>query len=158
MTKESIEYRAGTLEDVPGVALFLENIIQENPLVKLFEHDLAKCAKVLRNVIQDNRGVIIVAVKDDIILGTIILGKTTIWWASKDLFTDLAFYVNPQYRHLGIQKKLLEVVKEFADNVGIPVLIDVFNDSEENDKLVRFLSIQGFKNVGFKALYTPTKG
>jgi len=153
----TIQYRVGTLKDVPGLALFLENITSENPLVSLFEHNLGKCAGVLRRILEQDQGVILLAEEKDIIVGAIVLGKTTIWWANKSLLTDLAFYVNPKYRHLGIQKKLLETVKEFADTLKMPVLIDVFNASEENEKLTRFLSIQGYKNVGFKALYTPSK-
>ena len=56
---------------------------------------------------------------------------------------------------LGIQKKLLETVKDFADQLKMSVLIDVFNDAKENEILSRFLSIQGYKSIGFKALYTP---
>lgn len=151
----SINYRVGTLNDVPGMVLFLQNIKHENPLVGKFNLDLGKSADVLRRIINNDQGVILIAEKNDIIVGTIVLGKTTIWWSDSSFLTDLAFYVNPEYRKEGIQKKLLSTVKDFADQLKMPILIDVFNASEENMKITRFLGMNGFKNVGFKALYSP---
>lgn len=152
----SINYRVGTPEDVPGLVLFLQNIKKENPLVDKFTYDLGKMADTLRRILNNDQGVILIAEKNDIIVGTIVLGKTTIWWSNTSFLTDLAFYVNPEYRSQGIQKKLLSTVKEFADQLKMPILVDVFNASEENMKITRFLGMNGFKNVGFKALYTPT--
>lgn len=153
MTK--LTYRVGTLEDIPGLILFLINFKEENPLMDQFEYDVKGSAETLRRIIQEDQGVILVALNDDIIVGTIVLGKTKLWWAHKEIFTDLVFYVNPEYRKGEVPKKLFEYVKVFADDLKMPIMLSIVKDSTNNELLERYLNIKGFKSVGFRALYTP---
>jgi hypothetical protein len=155
-THKGIKYRVGTQEDVPGILLFINNFRHENKLVAQFGYDMLKSAEILKRLMKNDRGAVLLAEDVDIIVGIIILGKMTLWWAEKEFFTDLVFYVNPTYRKdYDIQTKLLNFTKDFATQVQMPVMIDVFNDEDVLDLKERYLRIKGFKSVGFRVMFTP---
>jgi hypothetical protein len=153
---KGISYRTGTQEDVPGILLFINGFRLENRLIDQFGYDMGKSAEILRRLMKNDRGVVLLALDVDIIVGIIILGRTTLWWAHKELFSDLIYYVNPAYRKgYEIQSQLLDFTKDFATQTKIPVILDVFSDSEDHDLKERYLRMKGFKNTGFKVMFTP---
>jgi len=157
---KGITYRSATLDDVVGLTLFFENIAKENLLEETAPPNIPKIADTIREVIKENRGVAILALnKDDIIVGAIVLGYITHWWSDSGFFNNAAFYVAPAYRRkYNIQMKLLEVSKDFADSTNTPLLIDIFDLKENRSaRLARFFGFKGFKNIGFKTLYLPSK-
>ena len=156
-THKDITYRPATEKDVVGLSLFLTAITEENALASILQHDLPTIVNTIKSMLKDNQGAVLLAIdKNDIIVGAIVLGYTTLWWSTQGFFTNLAYYVTPEYRKgYGIQGKLLELTKDFADGTGIPVLLDIFDNTDRHEKVVRYLSFKGYKNIGFKALYTP---
>jgi N-acetylglutamate synthase-like GNAT family acetyltransferase len=97
-TFKGVTYRPAVIKDIPSLAYFLTNITRENELVGLLEHNMVTGSVVLRDLIKENQGVTIIAEKDDKIVGCMILGKSTLWWSPTEFFTNLAFYVDPDYR------------------------------------------------------------
>lgn len=93
----------------------------------------------------------------DKIVGAICLGKTILWWTNKEIFTDLVFYVNPEFRTTDVPAKLLEYIKDFSNSTKMPIIISVLKEQGIDDVrlLQRYLSIKGFKNAGFSAIYSP---
>lgn len=157
---KGLTYRSATKEDILGLVLFLSQVTQDNALSDLeIVHDIPLSANVIRELINDNKGVALIAEKNDIIYGAIVLGYTHLWWSPEtSYFSNLAFFVAPEYRKgLGIQGKLLELVKAFSDSSGTPVIIDIFDNSGKNERLAKYLSMKDFKNIGFKSLYRPKK-
>ena len=154
---KGIIYRNATKEDTLGLTLFLTNVTHENNIGDILQHDVPLIKETIDQIIEDNRGVVLLALNEDgIIVGAMVLGYTTLWWSNKGFFTNVAFYVTPEYRKgYNIQGKMLEVVKDFSNSTKIPLLIDIFDNSGKSEKQVRYLAMKGFKNLGFKALYTP---
>lgn len=158
-TYKGITYRNATPDDVVGLSLFLNRVEKENHLEKLAPQDIPLTAQVIKEIIVDNRGVALLALnEDDIIVGTIVLGHTTLWWSNQSFFTNLVFFVTPEYRKgYRIQERLLDITKDFANGVNAPLLLDIFNMDSTNDqnRMSRYLGFKGFKNIGFKTLYIP---
>lgn len=114
--------------------------------------------EVLKQLIETNQGVTLIAEKDDKIIGCMILGKTELWWSPTVFFTNLAFYVHPSYRkNLNVQGKLLDLTKEFSEASGVPVLLSLFDVTDKKLKVLKYLNHKGFQTVGVKGLYQPSK-
>jgi hypothetical protein len=166
---KGITYRNATKEDTLGLTLFLTNVTNENNIGDILQHDVPLIKETIDQIIEDNRGVVLLALEareggqrascageDGIIVGAMVLGYTELWWSKQGFFTNVAFYVTPEYRKgYNIQGKMLEVVKDFSNSTKIPLLIDIFDNSGKSEKQVRYLAMKGFKNLGFKALYMP---
>jgi N-acetylglutamate synthase-like GNAT family acetyltransferase len=155
-THKGVSYRPAVLADVPGLAYFLVNITEENELIGVLKHDFVSGSKVLKDLIQQNQGVTIIAEKDDKIIGCMILGKTTLWWAKTFIFTNLAFYVAPEFRKgFGVQDKLLEFTKDFSESVKTPILFSLFDVTDKKLKVLKYLNRKGFQTVGVQGAYIP---
>lgn len=155
-TFKGIHYRAATKEDILGLTLFFTNVTKENNLGELVEHDIPLIKSTLDEILSENKGIIIVALKDDIIIGAIALGKMQLWWGQKDFFTNIVFYVAPEFRSkYRVQEKLLELTKDFSNEIKVPLLMNIFSLNGQTDKLARYLQIKGYKTAGCTVLYTP---
>ena len=157
-TYKTVSYRPAVLADVPSLAYFLTNITRENELIGLLEHDMATGSVVIANLIKQNQGVTIIAEKNDKIVGCMILGKSTVWWSPTEFFTNLAFYVDPEYRKgFRIQDKLVEAGKNLADATGVPLLLSLVDATDKKLKTLKYLNFKGFKTIGVKVVYVPPK-
>lgn len=144
------------MKDVPGLAYFLTNITRENELVGLLEHDMVTGTTVLRDLIKQDRGVTVIAEKDDKIVGCLILGKSTLWWSPTEFFTNLALYVAPEYRkNYRIQDKLIEFGKNVADATKTPLLLQLIDATDKKLKALKYLNYKGFKTIGVNGAYIP---
>lgn len=154
---KGIIYRPATIKDIPGLVYFLSNITDENHLHPLIPHDIALSAEVFKNLMLENEGAILVALKDDILVGAIVLGKSKLWWSSKfEFLTDLVMYVAPKYRRkFNIQGALLEFSKDFANELGMPLYFSLVDPTENLQKRAKYLNIKGFKTIGMNLLYVP---
>ena len=155
-THRDISYRPGELKDVPSLAYFLTNITRENELIGLLEHDMVIGSVVIRDLIKQNQGVTIIAEKNDKIVGCMILGKSTVWWSPTEFFTNLAFYVDTEYRKgFRIQDKLVEAAKNLADATKTPLLLSLVDATDKKLKALKYLNFKGFKTIGVKGVYVP---
>lgn len=157
-TYKTINYRPAVIADIPALAYFLTNITKENELIGLLEHNMVTGSVVLRDLIQQNQGVSIIAEKDDKIVGCLILGKSTVWWSPTEFFTNLAFYVDPDYRKgYRIQDKLVDAAKTLADATKTPVLLSLVDATDKKLKALKYLNFKGFKTIGVKGIYLPSE-
>ena len=148
-THKGVTYRPGTVKDIAALAYFLTNITKENQLIGLLDHDMATGAGVLKELLEKNQGVTIIAEKDDKIIGCLILGKSTVWWSPTQFFTNLAFYVDPEYRKgRHIQDKLIEASKNLSDATGVPLLLQLIDVTDKKLKALKYLNFKGFKTIG----------
>jgi N-acetylglutamate synthase-like GNAT family acetyltransferase len=157
-TFKGVTYRPAVIKDIPSLAYFLTNITRENELVGLLEHNMVTGSVVLRDLIKENQGVTIIAEKDDKIVGCMILGKSTLWWSPTEFFTNLAFYVDPDYRkNYRIQDKLIEAAKNLADATKTPLLLQLIDATDKKLKALKYLNHKGFKTIGVDGVYLPPK-
>lgn len=153
---KGIDYRVATKDDIIGLTLFLSNVSKENDLVNFLDHDIPLSAGVMRQLIEEDQGVILIAEKNDKIVGAIVLGRTTLWWAKKEFLTNLALYVDPEYRKFyNIQGHLLELTKTFADEAKLPILLSLFDATDKKLKVLKYLNYKGYQTIGVKAVYLP---
>ena len=91
-THKDITYRPATEKDVVGLSLFLTAITEENALASILQHDLPTIVNTIKSMLKDNQGAVLLAIdKNDIIVGAIVLGYTTLWWSTQGFFTNLAY-------------------------------------------------------------------
>lgn len=155
-THKGVTYRPGEIKDIPSLAYFLTNVTKENQLIGLLDHDMATGAGVLKDLFEQNQGVTIIAEKDDKIVGCLILGKSTVWWSPTVFFTNLAFYVDPEYRKgLHIQDKLIEASINLSDATKVPVLLQLIDATDKKLRALKYLNLKGFKTIGVNGVYIP---
>lgn len=155
-THKGITYRPAIEKDVVGLSFFLENITKENNLNDVFPSDVILSTKVLTELISANQGVILLSLKNDTIVGAIALRKTQIWWSTEEVFINLFFFVTPKYRKkFEIQNELLKRIKIFSDLAGLPILMPVFNKTNNLSKIAKYLNFKGFKPLVISGIYTP---
>lgn len=156
---KGILYRPAIKKDIPGLVYFLSNITDENKLSPLIPHDMVLSAEVFKNLMDENEGAILLALKDDILVGAIVLGKSKLWWSSKfEFMTDLVIYVAPEYRKkYNIQGALIDFSKDFCDSLGLPLFISLFDPTKNLQKRAKYLNYKGFKTLGINLIYVPPK-
>lgn len=162
LEKNGVAYYKGGSEDLQELFPFFLQIPRENELVNLLKTDYSKTLATLREVLGDPGSACLVATVPDkekengIIVGAILLTKSTVWWSSVSFFTNVAFHILPGYRKgFGIQEELLNACKEFSSTLKIPLLIDIFDTTENNQKRLRWFRWKKFKNIGYKVAYQP---
>jgi len=80
-------------------------------------------------------------------LGSISLHEDTTWYSTEPYLTDGWFYVVPEKRDSGIGIMLLETVKEFAKDKGLPLMVGVFN-MKDALRTSQMLQRHGFTMAG----------
>lgn len=156
---KGIIYRPATLKDIPSLVFFLSNVTQENELSEIIPHDIVLSAQVLKDLIIENEGAILVALKGDILVGAIVLGKSKLWWSSKfEFITNLAIYVDPKFRRkFNIQGALIDFSKDFVSSLGLPLYLSLVDGTSKKDKIAKYLNIKGFKTIGINTIFVPAK-
>lgn len=155
---KGITYRPATKKDIPSLVYFFSNITVENELASFIEHDIVLSAETFKNLMDENEGAILVALKDDILVGAIVLGKSKLWWSSKfEFITNLVIYVAPEYRKkFNVQGALIDFSKDFCDSLGLPLFLSLIDASKDLQKRAKYLNYKGFKTVGANLLYVPS--
>lgn len=156
-TYKGIKYRPAVKKDIPGLVYFLSNVTNENELGQIIPHDMVLSAEVFKTLMDENEGAILIAEKDDILVGAIVLGKSKLWWSSKfEFLTNLVTYVAPKYRrHYNIQGALIDFSKDFCESLGMPLYLSIVDTTENLAKKAKYLKFKGFKSLGVNLIYTP---
>jgi|ETNvirome_6_1000_1030641.scaffolds.fasta_scaffold16240_2 GNAT superfamily N-acetyltransferase len=86
------------------------------------------------------------------IVGTVAVGPYDLWWSNQPALGDGWFYVLPEYRgkfngNMPLSAKLVQYAVSYANEVGLPLLMGVFN-AESASKLDSFFGENGFIKVG----------
>lgn len=158
LEKRGIDYSLGEESDLPELFLFFQQIPKETESSKLLKVDFSKALSVLRSSLTSPDAACLMATlpESGIIVGAILLIKSTVWWSSTEYFTNVAFGVLPGYRKgFGIQDELLEASKNFSESLKLPLLVDIFDATGKNFLKAKWFQRKGFKNIGFKVAYVP---
>lgn len=162
LEKRGVTYYLGEPQDLKELFPFFLQIPKENELLSLLKTDVSKTLAVMRDTLNSPDAACLIATvpqeskENGIIVGAILLRKSTVWWSSTEFFTNVAFNVLPAYRKgYGIQDELIFAAKNFSDVLGIPLFIDIFDNTGNNLKKTRWFQRKKFKNIGFKVVYLP---
>lgn len=161
-----VTYRQATVADLGELFPFFLQIPRENQITDSLETDQVKGLETLKVALESPDSACLVATvphpakrRNGIIVGAILLSKTTVWWSSTVFFTNVAFYVLPSYRKgFGIQRDLINACKNFTDSTGTPLVVDIFDGTDRTYLKARYFEQRGFKNLGFKMAYLPKDG
>lgn len=161
---KKVTYRLATVNDLFELFPFFLQIPRENDITASLDTDQAKALETLRSALESPDSACLVATvphpamkRNGIIVGAILLSKTTVWWSSTVFFTNVAFFVQPAYRKgYGIQRDLLSACKNFTDQTKIPLIVDIFDNTNKNYLKAKYFEQRGFKNIGFKMVYDPS--
>lgn len=160
--KKGVKYWLGEPSDLQELFPFFLQIPRENELLGLLKTDISKTLEVLRDTLNSPEAACLIATvpheekENGIIVGAILLRKSTVWWSSTPFFTNVAFFTLPAFRHgHGIQEELVYAAKGFSESLKIPLFIDIFDNTENNNKKTRWFQWKKFKNIGFKVAYLP---
>ena len=101
LEKKGVTYWLGEPEDLAELFPFFLQIPKENELLSLLKTDVSKTLEVLRDTLSSPSAACLVATvpheskESGIIVGAIILRKSTVWWSSSEFFTNVALYTLP---------------------------------------------------------------
>jgi len=80
-------------------------------------------------------------------IGSISVYETTTWYSDSVYLTDGWFFVLQEYRDQKVGMMLLEAAKTYAEAVGLPLIVGIFNMDNAEQKMA-MLQRRGFKLAG----------
>lgn len=111
--------------------------------------DKARCKTVLGHLATDPRGLVLVAVDADQVVGVFAAAVVECWWSDCEMVSDLVFVTDRQHRG-GAGLRLLRRALAWADNwdsVGV-VMLGVTSAGDEGDEAGKIYERLGFECVG----------
>ncbi len=95
-----------------------------------------KMADTIEDVLR--RGFVIVAEAKGDIVGSAAVQKKTYWYSDDVFYSDVWTFVHPAYRKSRIQIKMINTLKQCAEEDNLPLTVEVFglNDTSRKNKLV----------------------
>ncbi len=139
-----VNYRKATLEDVKPIRNLLLNWLDESPL-RLGKPNTRKGDSYIYDIIYNN--FVIVAEKDNKIVGTISVVDEDTWYTDKKFFRVNWLYVDSKKRNSRIAKKLLEYVKEYVKINKMPLILEM-TQGHDIDRKHQWLIRQNFEYLG----------
>jgi len=133
--------RIAVAEDAPAIYDLLCLMHQENGIFSISHEKVkSKITEVL------NYGVVIVAVKDDQVVGTLGLSPNQVWYTDDWNLSDVWVFVHPDHRRSTFARDLLRAAKEVAARLNMPIMVGVVSKKETEGK-VRLFS-RHFQPIG----------
>lgn len=150
-----VSYEKGKIEDLEEIVKLSLQVLQLNGLGVIVDVNIPKGSEFLAKLLSDEEklGCILVARLKGSIVGFLALAEGDVWWSDQRFFTNVVFYVHPKYRKLGIQKKLIDFAKLMTKESRLPFILDFFSLDRKSDIIEEWTALQGFKRLGFKAVY-----
>ena len=151
--------RAATTDDIHQIMALAEEVYGEMCIVS---PDREKIVMALWPALLQENGVCFVVVgPDNEIQGGLLLRTGDVWYSNERVLLDNLMFVSKKYRKTatGIRraKLLCDAAKRKADELGMPLIIGVFN-TERTDSKMRFYASQFGSSVGGSFLYGAKLG
>ena len=113
----------------PGDHAALFKLLQEMYLeVGLFSMSEAKVKAMITDVI--TRGVSVLAVSDDKVVGSVGLVPSTMWWSEDVVLSERWTFVSADYRRSTIAKDMFRLVNDFATQADLTLVIGIFSPKQ----------------------------
>ena len=136
--------RRANVGDISGI-IFLLQMMHEETVVDIPKINTGKLVHKINELL--HTGIILVAVDNEKVIGSISGQKNKDWWSDEDYIGDLWYYVMKDYRKSDIAKKLLNHFVKIVKEVKLQLRLGhVFSgDVIRKDK---FYERQGFLRIG----------
>jgi GNAT superfamily N-acetyltransferase len=136
----------GNPDDFKQVAELLMSFAAEHSMGRLSagEYDpMRSAAWIVKNI----ECLVLAAFVDGVAVGSIGLHKTTPWYSDTPYLADGWLYVLPTYRRSAIGATLIEEAKKFAQEMALPLVLNIFN-MEDTELKIKLFQRKGFKLIG----------
>jgi hypothetical protein len=89
------------------------------------------------------------------IQGVLMAERGSLWWSENDRFLSTSlFYVDPKSENRGkIAFDLVDHLKEFADDMGYSVVLDIIDKRDNLETIKKFIAMKGFLPFSVSGLY-----
>jgi ribosomal protein S18 acetylase RimI-like enzyme len=109
--------RKATISDAPSIIDFQKNMAWETEQIRLHPDLITKGVNAVFNV--PSHGQYYVAESDGIIAGSLLITYEWSDWRNADVWWFQSVYIMPEYRRLGIFRKMYSAIMEEAGTKGI---------------------------------------
>lgn len=147
---DKISVRMATVHDEDAIFFMLLDMAKENSKHPV---SVSKSIATIREVITVGGGA--VAELDGEIIGSVGVSPQSPWYSNAIFLGDSWFYVRPEKRGSRAAIMLKNAVKEFADKVGLDLVLAVFSivDAEQKSKFFA----RDMKHLGGAYVYEVNK-
>ena len=155
--KAVLSYHVIKPENVDMFVEYLDTIREFDEISDVIPSDKAMVKTQFHEMIENNAGFAILAVRDGRPVGCIVTSLHTLWWSKMEFLTNILIYVDPSARGTSVFRDMLNSVKEFALGVGKKLYINTVSGPETRwDTYDRIFTIMGFEKVGTSFLLRDT--
>lgn len=137
---EKPQVRIATAHDKPGMVSLLHAMWEENGVASL---SVPKMLQALDRGLARDRSIIGVIEKDGIIMGSIGLFVSSMWYSDDYHVEDLWNFVHPAHRHSSYARDLLNFAKKTCESLDTQLLIAVLSSTRTQAKVRMYEKIYG---------------
>lgn len=141
----AVTTRRATARDVSRVFEIGYDYAYNDALVKFMPVNEERAMHYLTTL--THMGFVIVAEKDDEIVGALVLQPAQQWFSDTWYLTDLFFYVLPEWRTTSAADALIRSAKKIAEDNGAMIQMSVINGQDLSRK-AEYYKRRGFVYVG----------
>jgi hypothetical protein len=132
--------RLATMEDLPRLLKFCEQLHEENGISKI---DWDVGVPFLVQGIRRQGAIVGVIGPVGAIEGMVFLQFSRFWYSKDDILDELFNYVAPEYRRSNNAKALAKFAKDCSEKIDIPLLIGILSNIRTEGKIRLYRSIFG---------------
>lgn len=140
--------RDATLDDVPALLALGQRMHAESPRFRQIEFDSPRLQMTLEQVLAADGGFLMVGVHDDTIAG-VMVGLATQHWCSTDIVaSELALYVEPEFRGSLLAARLIRRYITWARNLGAKLVVAGISTGVHTEETARLYEAVGMRRFG----------
>ena len=154
---EDIHIRIGTPEDIHDIMDIAVDVWQELAILPPSNEKILQQLWSALNL--DGGAVAIIGKPGERVEGGVLLTIGSMWYSDAKVLEERGIFIHRDFRHSkgGRARRLCEFAKEYANSLGIPLLIGVLSDDRTEAKM-RLYERQFGKPSGFSFLYGVSTG
>jgi GNAT superfamily N-acetyltransferase len=132
--------KKATILDISGIALML-TMMHKETILEIPKINTLKLIDKVNELL--HKGIILIAIKDNKIIGSIAGMPVSDWWSDEEYLADAWFYVYPEHRKSDVAKKLSISFINIAKKAKIKIRLGhVFSgDLDRKDKFYERLGL-----------------
>lgn len=139
-------------EDLPSIVKMALKIPNEMNFDAFPEPDVVKITRTVYNNWINAPIFVYKEASKQPIRGFVGLHLSSFWWSEEPVFTDYAFYIEPEFRNTKVVGELIGAIKDFSKLNKTPFVTN-FISTDRTELKQKLFERKGFKPAGFVATY-----
>lgn len=140
--------RAATLADIPALLALGARMHAESPHFRQIGFSADKLGATLRQVLDSPNGFLMVGDAKGEIAGVMVALAVEHWCSTDMVATDLALYVEPEFRGSMLAARLIGRYKAWANERGAKITTAGISTGVNVEQTARLYEAMGFKRFG----------